>query len=1544
MDDLTGQLIKGYELREQIGVGGYGAVYRAIQPSVSRDVAIKVILPRYANHPDFIRRFEAEAQLVARLEHPHIVPLYDYWREPDSAYLVMRWLRGGSLHDRLAGTPWPPEQVVTLLDQLGAALTIAHRHGVVHRDLKPDNILLDEDDNAYLADLGIAKDLGDASDPAHADASITKTGMMMGSPAYISPEQIKAEPITPQTDIYSLGIMLYEILTGELPFAGQTPVIVLFRHVHEQLPPLRLQQRELGDALNAVLQRATAKHPQERYPDVMGLVADFRRAIGSAAPMVRSAGAPPAAAPSISGNGHRMIGARRTGSIYDTGVLYQTALIEAVVPAVENPYKGLRAFQEADASDFFGREALTQRLLARLGESTPLARFLAVVGPSGGGKSSVVRAGVVPALRRGVLPGSRHWYVLEMIPGAQPMAELATALLRVAVGQPPDLLGQLQRDERGLLHVVQELLPGGTETELVLVIDQFEEVFTLVEDEATRIHFLNSLLAAVTGPHARLRVILTLRADFYDRPLLYSGLSELVRQRTEVVTPLAAEELQRAIVGPAERAGVSLEMDLIGAIIHDVGEQPGTLPLMQYALTELFERRVGRVMVLDAYQSSGGVMGALARRADETYNGLNEQEREAARQLFLRLVTLGEGTEDTRRRVLRSELAAVVHEQRTIDHGQRTIDRVIDTYGKYRLLTFDRDPMTRGATVEVAHEALIRTWGRLRDWLDQSRDDLRLQRRLAAAAIEWNNAGRDPSYLATGVRLEQFADWATDTQLALNVDERAYLDASLAERDARNAQDVSRREREAALEQRSRRVLRALVGVFVVATVLALGLAALAFTQRQAAQQQRAIAEQQKVVADQSAAWVRFLALSSAAQAALSQGNADAALMLATIANSLPEHTRDAERLLSEAAYAPGTRYRQIEAGGVQGLDFSPDGRTFLVGSTDKTIVLRDSATGQQIRTFEGHTSQVQSVAFSPDSTRAISGSQDKTVILWDVATGKLIRRFPQVHTADVKQVVFSPNGRTAVSAGGDALVILWDVETGQEIRRFSGHTQQVRGVAFSPDGKLLLTGGGEADLMLWDVASGQRLRVFDHQHSQEIDSVAFSPDGRTALSGSKDTTMILWDVATGKLLQRFRGHTREVWVTRFSPDGRLAISGGLDNRIGLWNLSTGQNIRFLTGHGAAVRAVAISPDGRRVLSGSEDFTVRLWDLDNGAQVRRFDGHTDEVTAVAFSPDGKQLLSGSEDTATHLWDIAGGRDVRPPALLHEDGVRAVAFSPDGKTALSGSGDSKIILQDVATGSFIRRFDGHTGSVNSVVFSPDGKTALSGASAGDTVSDPEYIILWDVATGRKIRTFKGHSDSVSAVAFGPDGKTALSASTDTTLILWDVATGTPIRTLKGHKAKIRALAISPDGKTAVSGDEQRTIILWDLATGARIRTFEGQHNGGIFALAFSPDGQTFASGSEDTTVLLWDISAGVPIRRFAGHDAVVHGLAFSPDGRQLASASADRSVRLWRIDTSAELLAWARANRYIPSLPCDQQQTYQLDVPCAEPGAPDTGGR
>ncbi|MDX1415507.1 MAG: protein kinase, partial [Candidatus Promineifilaceae bacterium] len=517
--------VRGYELHEQIGAGQYGAVYRAIQPGVGREVAVKVIRSQYADRLEFIRRFEAEAQLVARLEHPYIVPLYDYWRDPDGAYLVMRLLKGGSLQELLGKGPLALDAAVTLIEQIASALSVAHRQGIVHGDIKAANILLDEDRNAYLSDFGIARVVRQEIAPPSAEDALSPSRT-------ISPELLRNEPLTPLTDLYGLGLLLYELLTGSNPFAGLSTADWINRCLQEPLPLAREQRSDLPPAIDDVIQRAADNTPAKRFPDAQAFASAVRSAAGA----------------------------------YGLSPIL-TMSSEACRKPI-NPYKGLRAFQEADADLFFGRSTLIQQLLSLLAP----ARFLAVVGPSGSGKSSVVRAGLIPALRRGAVPGSENWLLIEMTPGTQPLAELATALLPVAVNPPPTLLQPLQKDDRGLSRVLKRILPVNDQSErspILLLIDQFEELFTLVEDEATRSHFLESLLAAAQDPLLQLRIVATLRADFYDRPLQYPRLGELLRQNTALVLPLSPAELEQAICSPSAGAGVRVEPQLTVTMMAD---------------------------------------------------------------------------------------------------------------------------------------------------------------------------------------------------------------------------------------------------------------------------------------------------------------------------------------------------------------------------------------------------------------------------------------------------------------------------------------------------------------------------------------------------------------------------------------------------------------------------------------------------------------------------------------------------------------------------------------------------------------------------------------------------------------------------------------------------------------------------------------------------------------------------------------------------------------------------------------------------------------
>ncbi len=1537
MADLSGQTVKGYELHELIGAGGFGAVYRAHQPILRRDVALKIILPEYANHPEFIRRFEFEAQLVARLEHIHIVSLYDYWREPNGAFLVMRWLRGGSLRDRLQEGAVPTEDAIHIVEQVASALAAAHRRGVVHRDIKPDNILFDEESNAYLADFGIAKDLRLSADDDEFDGSLT------GSPFYLSPEQAQAQPVTPQTDIYSLGIVIYEMLAGQPPFSAEENLVaLLLRHINDPLPPLNNLRPDLPPEVEDVLQRATAKDPADRYADALALAKAFRRALKG-----------------TEEDAERQQAAEQTatvdGLLVLTKPLSASTLIIVGEEEIANPYKGLQPFEEADAEDFFGRAKLIDRLLDRMREADDaLGRFLAVIGPSGSGKSSVVKAGVVPALRRGALAGSERWFMVEMVPGADPFGELASALLAVATAPPEDLQARLRADARGLVDVVNEILPDD-DAELVLVIDQFEEIFTLTEDEAARAHFLDLLHTAVTAPDSRLRVLVTMRADFYDRPLLYPQFGELVRKRNEVVLPLSTDEMREAIIGPAERVGVTVETGLVAAIVADIAEQPGALPLMQYALTEVFERRRGNVLTLEAYRESGGVLGALARRAEEVYQVANPAAREAMRQLFLRLVTLREGAEDTRRRVLLTELLSLAEDEAVIHD-------VLETLGKYRLLTFDHDPETRTPTVAVAHEALIREWARLRAWLDDNREDILLQRRLAGACNEWMQQGRDPSFLATGMRLQQFEQLAERGTIALTEDEREYVRASVAERERREAEERARAEREALLERRSRQRLRALLVVMTAAALVAGALALLANTERKNADRQRRIAERSAEVS-------HSLALAANAQTEmLVNENKDLAIALGLAANAIPDPPSEAQFILAQAAYAPGTRHL-----------------------------------------FTAHDTLVISVDYSADGTLAVAGDFDGKLILWDMQSYEPLRTFGpddpdtdalEGHQRFVRIVRFAPDGQHILSGGRDSRMILWDAQTGEIVRTFGpddpdteaieGHEDgvAVRDLAFNPaDPNQVLTAGDDWRLLLWNVTTGEVLRVYGPDdpetetvegHSERIREVAFTPDGTRAVSASYDGTLILWDIETGEVLRVFEGHEGKVASVAVSADGRYILSGGQDQTARLWDIETGEELLQLQGHGNWVKTVAFSADGQRALTSSDDATVRLWDLETGEELLRFSGHTDFVEEATFNPVGTQILSASGDGTLRLWDIYNGAEVRR-LCGHTAGVVDVAVSADGQTALTAEFDHLIRIWDVATGEQIGVFDKHTAFPTVLALSPDGRYALSGDASGTDYESTEddVLWLWDVATGEIVQRFTGHADWVQAAAFSPDGQTLVTGGKDTWIIVWDVETGEMLHRIEEFDDWVDALAFNADGSLLLAGGDVQDprIVLFDAQTWQPLQSYEG-HDGAVEVVQFAPDGRRFLSGSGDSLVLVWDVETGEVVARLAGHTAPITGAGFTPDGAYVVSASEDGTVRTWEVagarlvrqndvdspvwalallpdgrtaltgaqDKTArlwdvtlldleELIAWTRANRYVPELTCEQRAAFRVEPLC-----------
>ena len=981
--DPGGEPLRGYRLLERVGEDPFGAVYRATQPNVGREVAVRVVHEHRANDPAFVRRFEPDAQAVAALEHPHVAPIYDYWREPGRAYVVTRFLRGGSLRELLdRSDAIPHERATRILEQVASALAVAHRRRVVHGDLSPSNVLFDEEGNAYLTDFSI----GSAS-----------AGVL--------------------DDLRAFAALARETLGERLPM-------------------------DVGEALR----RAEIAQAPDDDAEILADLASI-------------------------------LGTKPDGRA-------------AVVAGPRNPYKGLRPFLEADALDFFGREAFVQRLLERLSSRGPSSRFIAVVGPSGSGKSSVVRAGLVAAIRRDAIPGSDAWFVTEMHPGHHPLEELDAALMRVAVRPPAGLLGRLESGPRGLLEVAEVIVPEGTE--LLLIVDQFEEAFTLTETEDERALFLESLRVATADPASRVRVIGTLRADFYDRPLRYPRLGQLLGSTTEVLSPLTPEELERAIVRPAEHAGLTVDARSSPRSRQTSRSSPA---LCRSSSTRSPSSTIGATRV--GSRSRPTVRsGASAERSPPARSTCTRPDSPAAGKPS---ASSSSGSSHQAREQRIRAVGSSSPSSRRSRPTRSAMESAIDTYGRHRLLTFDRDPSTREPTVEVAHEALLGAWERLRGWIDEGREDLRMHRRLSDAANEWERSGPEPSFLLTGSRLEQFESWASTTTLALGPGERAYLLASMTRRETERSAEAARGERERTLERRSVKRLRALVAVLTAAALVAGTLTVLALNQSARAERASRLATTRE--------------LAAAANANLEVDHQLATLLALEALRTSPDVDQEidpqVEDVLRRAAPAVTIDTTSIVGKGTRATAFTTDGTAAAVVGRDGSVGVWDLRNGSRSLAIGApavpcvpHDAcrDVFTVDLSDDASLLAIGDGEGMAHVWNVSSAHAILSVPSTRQPAVK--------RSAIPTSTNSIPgPLGEPDSPQ--------------VALSPDGRLLATGASDGTVRIWDIATEQKVSK-DHTCEpgtgefcwrSRPEVLTFSPDG-TRLFSAVPASIV--DVATG--------------------------------------------------------------------------------------------------------------------------------------------------------------------------------------------------------------------------------------------------------------------------------------------------------------------------------------------------------------------------------------------------------------------------------------------
>ena len=1181
--------------------------------------------------------------------------------------------------------------------------------------------------------------------------------------------------------------------------------------------------------------------------------------------------------------------------------LAQSARQEDAPIAGIPPYKGLLFFDQSDADLFFGRETLTAHLVTRTTDLAAVAssRFLTIVGASGSGKSSLMRAGLAVTLQRS------GWEVHIFTPTANPV-KMLTASYNSA------------HTKDGKQHLI--------------LVDQFEETFTLCRDENERVEFIEKLLSIAQDGSVKATVVIALRADFYSHCAQYPLLREAVAAEQEYIGQMSKEELRRAIEEPAKRGGWEFERGLVDVLLNDVGAdgagqpEPGALPLLSHALLATWERRRGRTFTIDGYRASGGVRGAIAETAESVFNDhFNRRQKNLARTIFLRLTELGEGTEDTRRRATLNELVSQSEEA-------AQLRAVLNMLADARLVTLNED------SAEVAHEALIREWQRLHEWLSQDREGLRLHRHLTDSAHEWEARGQDAAELYRGARLVQVHEWASSNDDKLNAAESRFIAASIELEEREELDRETQRSREliaarelAETQSRAAKQLRQRAVFMTGAFVLAIALAGIAVffgnqANQNAAEAQRnaesaqqnaesASASQQQAESERRTAVSRELA---AAAISSLESDPERSILLALQAEAT-EHTIEAENALHRSILASHVLLTIHNDHEVNGISYSPDGRYIATSSKDNTAKIWDANTGRLLLTLAGHYDEVYFIDYSPDGKFIATSSFDHTAKIWDANTGQVLRTL-EGHTDRVNDMSFNPDGTKVATSSHDTTVKIWDVATGRELLTISGNNDWVWSVAFSPDGTRIASASQDGIVKVWDADSGEELLTLPVEGSPMLYSIAFNLDGTriAAGGGSQYPFMKIWDAVTGDiLLDNTFGHTSAINNIAFAPGGNLASTVGDDQKTKVWDSMTGQVLYELSGHTGPVVHATFSPDGTRLATASWDGTVRIWDITPQKEALFIPfANTDTSNWtwwLTYSPDGKRIITDYTDGDARIWDAESGRELlrlTGPALY-------TTFSPDGKLAAGGNYENNIIVWDAQTGSQLTTLVGHEDIVLQVFFSPDGTRLASASTDGD-------LTVWDLANSRALFSVHEFGDAVTSVAYSPDGKYIVAGGgtggSGYGLIL-DATTGEKLFTLP-LDGFLGAVSYSPDGKRVALSDFTGAVSIWDALTGEQVLTLRG-HTTWVYAIPFSRDGKWIATASSDGTARVWDAVTGANVLTLNVDSQGVGGVEFSPDGKHLAvGGKLGISIFYLRID-DVIALAKTRVTRQLTIEECQQ---------------------
>lgn len=1138
----------------------------------------------------------------------------------------------------------------------------------------------------------------------------------------------------------------------------------------------------------------------------------------------------------------------------------------------QNPYRGLQPFEFEQADYFKGRETAVRVLIDRLENN----RFLAVIGASGCGKSSLVKAGLLPELNK----SNHQLQIQSMKPGDRPLIGLQEILMQGCKQTQP----------------------------YILFIDQFEEVFTLCKDETERRDFIHAVTAEATIPDRKTRVIITIRSDFIERCADYQEAATLINRdlaTTYFVKKLELKELLEAIEEPARKNGVSFEPELALQIVNDVEDQPGALPLLQFALKALWQVCIEestseqRLLTESYYKKIGGVRGALNQQANVVYDKLmSDAEKEFVKDLFMELVKVEENQPVTRRRVTMESLVAIGNSQEQLQKQQQR-QRVLGKLVNQRLIVTDENTV-KVATVEVAHEALLSEWSLLKKWIDDNRENIRLKCRLEEARQKWESFNKSDDLLLRGPELSLFKEWQEESKYAILDLDAEFLRKSVEKRDrekqAKEREDQDKLEQEQKLRELAEareRVQKQRTWLAIASLIAMTGLTMLAGT--------AAInAERGQILALSQASEAKFILNRNSLDPLV--GALKAATRLKQI-DWVPGNKEVREQVmetLTQAVYWVRERDRlQGHNDAVQSVSFSPDGTMLASASFDKTVKLWNIEENQKksivLQEKFQHGDTVSSVTFSPDSKIIASASFDKTVKLWN-QDGTLKDTLP--HDSLVYSVTFISNDMIA-TGDNSGKVTFWNSTNGQQIGKpFKPHQKTVCDLKFNKQGNILATASVDGRVKLWKLTPKLQQNPIILEHNSSVNSVSFSPDGQMIATASQNKIVKFWKLNGTPLSNlTIKGESGFTSVS-FSPDQKTnkktIATANLDGQVQLWeqNEKETKKIETLSGHTSRVKSVSFNKKGDILASASGDTTVRLWQV-KLPLVTRLQADSQKVFYVSFSPDGQKFASAGQDSTVQIWDKNG--NWQQSLIRHTQQVNSVDFSPpNGDKIASSSRDDTVQLWT---------WQGKQYQLEKTISRQSPLKSSSSVSFNPIISNP-LLAFADSKGSVKIlgidgshkNEFLAHKREIWTVIFSPNGDYLATASGDYTAKLWDIK-GKPKATLEGHDAAVQDISFHPKRNLIATASEDKTVKLWNL-NGQLLKNITG-HSDQVTRVRFSPDGNTIATASDDRTIKLWNLD-GTLITTLKGHSRVVNTISFNPtNSKILISGSSDGTIIIWR---------------------------------------------